>query len=690
MPIACAPTARTRRGSSASSARPISSRITGARPASLVARSTPRSRPPTQRARSSRGDSPPSGTAARWSVPAALRPHPRTDDVLSAAYRVIASFLSTPYPIESFEYVLRGISRAERAGDRAAEAMGMAMLAAYLATGSLGRFGDRAIASAPRPPQPPHCAWGRKPTSASARTPTRRCRAALSSRANAAASSTVSRARHSPATASMRVRYARRAPGVLEESLANPTVIVIGGGVGGLTAAHELVERGFTVHVYESRASWGGKARSQPVTGSGTSGRLDLPGEHGFRFYPRFYKHVIDTMARIPNATGGHVIDHLRSPTESAIALIGNDSWYRFYRKAVTKPFDILEALELFFQELDFDTEDIGLFSAKILQFLTSSNARRLGEYDKISRWDFLDGDRYSPKFQRQLRAVPRTMVAMDPKRGSARTVGTISMQLILDYAGTGVNNDRTMGGPTSEMWFDPWIAHLATLGVNMHSGVSIASLEVAGGQISGVRLADGTLVTGDFYVLATPIDTTIGLLTPQIGARDPVLEKLRTSSVDTLVSWMSGIQYYLYEDVPLVRGHTNSPASPRAQPSNSQPQFWRDLGLFRKRYGGGEVGGLLSIAVSDWNTPGTFIPKIAKACTPAEIAKEIWEQLKAALTGKGPNAQILTEALLHSWHHDEDLDFTAGVPPVNRSRLLVPPPGAWDLRPDAGPAIPT
>lgn len=88
--------------------------------------------------------------AARWLVPAPLRRRPPADDVLSAAYRVIASFLSTPYPIESFEYVLRGIDRAERGGDQAAHAMGMAMLAAYLATGSLGRFGDRAIASAQR------------------------------------------------------------------------------------------------------------------------------------------------------------------------------------------------------------------------------------------------------------------------------------------------------------------------------------------------------------------------------------------------------------------------------------------------------------------------------------------------------------------------------------------------------------
>ncbi|MEO6775047.1 MAG: protein kinase [Kofleriaceae bacterium] len=90
------------------------------------------------------------GVTARWLVPARLRPRATTDEVVAAAYRVIASFLSTPYPIESFEYVVRGISVAERAGDHAAQAMGMAMLAAYLAVGSLGRFGDRAIASAQR------------------------------------------------------------------------------------------------------------------------------------------------------------------------------------------------------------------------------------------------------------------------------------------------------------------------------------------------------------------------------------------------------------------------------------------------------------------------------------------------------------------------------------------------------------
>ncbi len=84
---------------------------------------------------------------ARWLSPLPVRLR-RVDDVLASAYRVIASFLSTPYPIESLEYVLRGVALAESSGDRAAHAMGMAMLSAYVATGSLGRFGDRAIANA--------------------------------------------------------------------------------------------------------------------------------------------------------------------------------------------------------------------------------------------------------------------------------------------------------------------------------------------------------------------------------------------------------------------------------------------------------------------------------------------------------------------------------------------------------------
>src|SRR5687768_10010611 len=79
-----------------------------------------------------------------------------------------------------------------------------------------------------------------------------------------------------------------------------PRVLVLGGGVAGMSAAHELAERDFEVVVLESRPIAGGKARSMPVPGSGTAGRRDLPCEHGFRFFPGFYRHLPDTMRRIP------------------------------------------------------------------------------------------------------------------------------------------------------------------------------------------------------------------------------------------------------------------------------------------------------------------------------------------------------------------------------------------------------
>ena len=79
-------------------------------------------------------------------------------------------------------------------------------------------------------------------------------------------------------------------------------VVIVGGGVAGLSAAHELVERGFEVHVYERRPYFGGKAASYrvPQDDSPTGGDFDPPGEHGFRFFPGWYRHLTHTMSRIP------------------------------------------------------------------------------------------------------------------------------------------------------------------------------------------------------------------------------------------------------------------------------------------------------------------------------------------------------------------------------------------------------
>src|SRR5215472_7212076 len=101
------------------------------------------------------------------------------------------------------------------------------------------------------------------------------------------------------------------------------TIAILGGGVGGLSAAHELAERGFQVRVYERKSVMGGKARSIPVPDSAVQSRKPLPGEHGFRFFPGFYKHVTDTMRRIPYGAHGNAFDNLTVATRILLARAG-------------------------------------------------------------------------------------------------------------------------------------------------------------------------------------------------------------------------------------------------------------------------------------------------------------------------------------------------------------------------------
>jgi 15-cis-phytoene desaturase len=482
-------------------------------------------------------------------------------------------------------------------------------------------------------------------------------------------------------------------------------VVVLGGGVAGLSAAHELIKRGYEVSVYEARRDLGGKARSQALAGTGTGGRRDLPGEHGFRFYPAFYRHLIQTMSEIPldtAAKGGRTVaDNLRPCREAGVGAEGL-GLVEFLRRRPSDAFDVVRVLDMFFAKLRVDPRDMVRFGQRILRYLSSCRGRRGDVYENTSWWTYLGGDGYHPDFQRYLRAVPRIMVAMDPQRGSARTIGNISMQLMADYGAEGSNNDRTLVGPTTEAWIAPWRAHLEQSGVAFHLGKRLLGLDFddVADRITGARVeGEPAPVEADFYVVAVPLEAAAPLVTGAMARRDPELAKLReihetgltdasavvTSGAAQMVDWMVGIQFFLHEDVPLLSGHVFYPDSPWALSSISQAQFWNASGgFFRDRYGDGGVGGVLSIDISDWNREGVLFHKPAKQCTADEIRREVWEQLKRGLNL--PGKQLLEDSHLVRWNLDQDLQFPDGgaAGPVNGSPLLVHPPGSWRLRPTA------
>jgi uncharacterized protein with NAD-binding domain and iron-sulfur cluster len=442
-------------------------------------------------------------------------------------------------------------------------------------------------------------------------------------------------------------------------------VVVLGGGVAGMSAAHELAERGFDVVVYETRDIPGGKARSIPVPKSGIDGRKPLPGEHGFRFFPGFYQHITDTMKRIPykkNSNG--VFDNLVDATRISIA--------RFDKKELILPAkvptnitDVKLLVNTFLQVI---TEQIGLeegelefFAQKIWQLITSSKERRIGEYEKINWWTFVEADKFSFEYQNLLaKGLTESLVASKAKLASTKTIGDIFLQLLLDLINPTISTDRLLNGPTNEVWIEPWLEHLGTLGVDYNFNSEIELINYADGKIENVTIKDLKtnkihVVKGDYYIAAVPIEVMdLLILRSKLDTYDPTLKNIRSLAPN--IAWMNGIQFYLKEDVPVTHGHILLVDTPWALTAISQKQFWPDFDL--NGYGDGEVKGILSVDISDWGLEGNSseslgikIKKFAKDCSNDEIKEEVWAQLQRSFNVDGK--EVLKDENLHSWFLD-------------------------------------
>jgi uncharacterized protein with NAD-binding domain and iron-sulfur cluster len=459
-------------------------------------------------------------------------------------------------------------------------------------------------------------------------------------------------------------------------------VAVLGGGVGGLSAAHELGERGFSVTVYERRDGFGGKARSIPVPESGTGGRLDLPGEHGFRFFPGFYRHVIDTMRRIPfGKQGASCYDNLTVATRTLLARAGKAETVWVTRLPQTID-DFQAAFLELFTDLDIPTEEVKFFVKQILGLATSCEARYLAEFEPTPFWDFIGAAKRSEHYQRYLgQGFTRSLVAMRAEESSTRTIGRIILQIFYSMLLPGQVMDRLLNGPTNDVWIDPWCEYLTTrLGVRLEPGASVQAFHVDSGQLHAVTIEQGGQqreVTADYYVSALPVEVMQPLVGEELKQAAPSLARIG----ELRTEWMNGIQFYLRKDEPLVHGHALYLDSNWALTSVSQRQFWKDYDL--SRYGSGDVGGILSVDVSNWTSPGNFNGKAAMKCSNAqEIQQEVWAQLKASLNDAGMD-QIRDENLVH-WFLDPDIQFPNPTTVTNLEPLLINHAGSLAARPEA------
>ena len=485
--------------------------------------------------------------------------------------------------------------------------------------------------------------------------------------------------------------------------MARTSVAIIGGGVAGMSAAHELVRCNrqpveYDIQVYEAHSSLcGGKARSIPVPGSGKDGREDLPGEHGFRFFPGFYKHLPNTMSHIPygddNVDKNLVVaDRLEIPRHDKPPLVISARFPKTLSDLVT------DLKAIFLEHTDLTAEMIEFFAERLWQILTSCHDRRLTCYEAMTWKEFLQPEKFKSDAYTELLVdgLSRSLLANDPALASLRTTGDTNIQLILGMIDPTHPTDRLLNGPTSKVWLDPWLKYLKRHGVGYHFAEKATEIRFAGGQVESVVL-DGPggphEIKADYYLFALPVERMAELLDESPTSRRPdgkgmVLAFDNIAKLKKQVRWMNGVQFFLYEDVKITHGHMLFADSPWAITGISEAQFWSQEHL--PQMGDGKVNGVLSFCISEWHTPGRFNGKKACECTDEELAKEVWREVQQSVNnGSGKK---LEDSNLHSWFFDPDIvdNEQGGVLRISDSEpLFINEKNSWEKRPDVTIGVP-
>lgn len=467
-------------------------------------------------------------------------------------------------------------------------------------------------------------------------------------------------------------------------------VVILGGGVAGLSAAHELVNRGFEVEVYEKNPIYyGGKARSIEYNHEGKY-KKSLPGEHGFRFFPGFYKHITDTMQNIPYPLDGKksVFQNLVPTTRTMIA--------RYKKNPIVMvasfPKNIAD-LKLTIHDMsghldtDLTKEEKTFFTERVWQLMTSCKSRRDNDYERLGWWQYMQAERFSESYQSLLvEGLTRTLVAAQAETASTKTGGDIFLQLLFTMTDPSVQTDRVLDGPTNDRWLYTWVDYLKRRNVKLSQGVEVVKVKMKGDRVDHVVIKKGkekTKVSADYYIMSMPVERSAPLINKKMIKVDHRLHYIKKLSSST--SWMNGIQYYLSEDVIVNNGHVICSNSEWALTVISQIQFWKNYNI--SEHGDGNVKGVLSVDISDWFSPGKYTTtKCANDCTRKEVHEEIWAQLKASLNHP---VEILTDKMVIDYYLDRDIiekptnklskDDLKDIEP-----LLVNKVNTWSLRPEA------
>ncbi len=410
------------------------------------------------------------------------------------------------------------------------------------------------------------------------------------------------------------------------------SIIIFGAGIAGLSAAHELIDLGYSVTVYEALDHPGGFFRSSRQQ------HTNMPSEYSWHGFGPWYHNTFDLFKKIPSPSKGDLYDTILSrPIDFGI--FPDDAEARFYDRSLRSisrmfrmnPWEFICSTYLMMKTWTANQRSKQVYSsrnaAQSWRPFQSKTAHRtwrscFGPWIG-SDWAQVCLHTCGDFFRKQLTTRPSHHHRAD-LHGPAWSQGAGDGWLLLK-------------GPSSEYLFRPWVDHLREKGVVFHWQKPLSKLEFDGRKITSATCGDEK-ITGDIYIMAVN-----PFMAAEILAKTPDLEKQ-----EGLNLFRSLVQDGPHRQVSFRLAFTDKIKFPRQRMAVvvsdsefnltlfAQEQVWdKDVDL------GQDIQSLWTGTSCTSRFPGRIYGKPVETCTREEFIAEI----KAQIINCGALNQLIQEA---------------------------------------------
>ena len=300
------------------------------------------------------------------------------------------------------------------------------------------------------------------------------------------------------------------------------SVLILGGGLAGLTAAKRLTDKGFQVKVLEKREIFGGKV----------SAWKDDEGdwiESGTHCFFGAYSVLYDLMKEIKT---DHAV--LWKEHQLTYTLAGGEH-FTFNTWDLPSPLHLLPAIV---KNGYFSFGEMAAF-AKSLIPLALKKEKYAPTQDHLTFTEWAHEKKFGNRLlEKMFRPMALALKFIPPEE--------ISAKIILDVTETfyRIPDASRMGflkGSPQEYLTQPLIDYSASKGAIFKNRTVVEELLFDGTEINGVQLRNGEILTADYYLCALPIHNLNKVLPDALKKHDPFfgnLDKLEGVPVISVQIW--------------------------------------------------------------------------------------------------------------------------------------------------------